>query len=536
MKLNRYQNVFLTNMNKQLAKWLEESSGHIPAEEVYRFLHSIKGTAGTLKLDELSVLASSLMEESEGREASYSKEELSQFLMDLPEKGNPQEQLVEPARREEAERDEGVPLIQVIEDDISMLIVLKDALEEKGWMVIANTDGSQAVSRFTQLNPDCMVINIDLPEKSGYEILEEIKQQDMRTAVPKVMISSNNTKDSRIKAFQLGADDFIGKPLDLEEFIVRVERQLERKRILDRFVLIDELTQVYNRRHLHNALSSSLSDLKRTRSSLTAAMIDLDHFKKVNDTYGHLVGDKVLKEFASFMKRNLRGSDTICRYGGEEFFILFPHTSEAETMQKLESLLEEFAAIPFSSGEEAFTVTFSAGVYMVRETDTDLETIIKKADDALYHAKKNGRARIEAALPAVQGKPNKKLLVSIIDDDAIIRTMLAKMMETSAFPGFSLDIETYEDGMVFMQSGRIKEEGRHFMVLDGMMPVMDGLEVLQKVKRSSVNGELTVLMLTGRKSERDIAKALKLGADDYMTKPFSITELQARIAMLIKRT
>ncbi|WP_409298348.1 diguanylate cyclase [Peribacillus sp. SCS-26] len=536
MKFNKYQNVFLTNMNKQLAKWLEESSGHVPAEEVYRFLHSIKGTAGTLNLDELSVLASSLMEESEGREESYSNEELSQFLMDLPGRGTPQEHFIEPARKEEVKRDDRVPLIQVIEDDISMLIVLKDALEEKGWMVIANTDGSQAVSRFTQLNPDCMVINIDLPEKSGFEILEEIKHQDMRTAVPKIMISSNNTKDARIKAFQLGADDFIGKPLDLEEFIVRIERQLERKRILDRFVLIDELTQVYNRRHLHNALSSSLSDFKRTRSPFTAAMFDLDHFKKVNDTYGHLIGDQVLKEFASFLKRNLRGSDTICRYGGEEFVVLFPHASEAETRQKLERLLEEFAAIPFSSDEERFTVTYSAGVYMVRETDTDMESIIKKADDALYHAKKNGRSRVEAALPAAEGKPNEKLLISIIDDDAIIRTMLAKMMETSEFPGFSPDVKTYEDGMVFMQSGRIKEEGRHFLVLDGMMPVMDGLEVLQKVKRSAVNGELTVLMLTGRKSERDIAKALQLGADDYMTKPFGITELQARIARLIKRT
>ncbi|WP_144554758.1 response regulator transcription factor [Bacillus sp. X1(2014)] len=127
------------------------------------------------------------------------------------------------------------------------------------------------------------------------------------------------------------------------------------------------------------------------------------------------------------------------------------------------------------------------------------------------------------------------LFISVIDDDAIIRAMLIRILKGMVFNDFELDIETFEDGLQFFESKRLEENGIHFLILDGVMPVMDGIEILQKVKKIKNGRNIYVLMLTARKRETDIERALKLGADDYITKPFSIKELQARIERLIKR-
>ncbi|MEH6954939.1 response regulator [Neobacillus drentensis] len=127
------------------------------------------------------------------------------------------------------------------------------------------------------------------------------------------------------------------------------------------------------------------------------------------------------------------------------------------------------------------------------------------------------------------------LNVSVIDDDKIIRTILERIIKAMAFEDYELNLEVFEDGLQFFETRRLEAEGEHLLIIDGVMPIMDGMEVLQKVKKIGVWGNIHVLMLTGRKNKLDIERALKHGADDYMTKPFSIKELQARIERLIKR-
>ncbi|WP_245602223.1 GGDEF domain-containing response regulator [Peribacillus kribbensis] len=535
MNLEKYQHALFKNMKAQLVSWFEEERGNeIPSEEVYRFLHSIKGTAGTLELEKLALTAGSLMDKIEGRKKSWTTNELREFLFELLGRTYETEYSVE-EDLEPVLQKENIPLVYLIDNDISMLMLLKDEMEKKGWMVIANSDPGKAMAQFYDFNPDCLIVNIQLPEKDGFQILKDIREQNGKYFLPKMMLSSENTKENRIKALMLGADDFISKPLDLEEFLLRVERQIGKKQMFDQMVLVDELTQVYNRRFLTKILARSLAELKRTSESFTVAIVDLDYFKRINDSYGHLAGDKVLEEFAFFLKRSVRASDIVTRYGGEEFIIVFPHSTSREIKTRLENVLHDFSRKTFHSGEEGYTVSFSAGVYTVSDHSLEEKSILQHADSALYEAKKNGRARIEVSENGRQELPKKRLLVSIIDDDAIIRTMLVKMMEAADFPNYEADIESFEDGLKFISSSRLKQEGHHFLILDGMMPSMDGLEVIQEVKKERVIGRLTVLMLTGRKSETDIARALKLGADDYVTKPFSITELQARIERLLKR-
>ncbi|PLT27667.1 GGDEF domain-containing response regulator [Peribacillus deserti] len=536
MNLEKYKTILFGNIKTQLTKWLEsEEPDTVPAEDLLRFLHSIKGTAGTLQLDGLASLAEEMMLAAEERTLPWNKKELSDFLYTLIGLSYEYEHFNALEIKTEKNRDENLPLIYIIEDDISMLMLLKDTLESHGYMVLANTDAANTAARFLEANPDCIILNVNLPGKTGFQVLDEIKEHIAFQFVPIIMLSSENNKEARIAAFNGGVDDFIAKPIELDEFIAKIDRHIKRKKLVDQFVLIDELTQVYNRRYLNNVLTQFVSDFHRTQSPFTVAMIDLDHFKEVNDSYGHLTGDRVLIEFAHFIRSNIRGSDVICRYGGEEFIILFPNTNEKGAMLKLERLLEIFRNMVFQYEDNSFSLTFSAGLYSVTHSGILPEAIIQAADEALYHAKSTGRARVESARPAQVEIPKEKMLVSIIDDDAIIRTILVKLLENTVFNQFSLDIKPFEDGLSFLNSDRLKEKGRHFLILDGIMPIMDGLEVLQKVRKSEVRGPLTVLMLTGRKSEKDISTALKLGADDYVTKPFSITELQARIERLIKR-
>jgi two-component system, cell cycle response regulator len=534
--LEKYQNLLFEKIKKQISQWFEDDSHDFVAyDDVYSFLHSIKGTSGTVQLGGLFLVSSKLLAQLEAiGEGQWKKYELRELLFELISLSYEYEHFKETELKEEAPCCGDIPLVQIIDDDVSMLILLKEALEEKGWMVITNTEPEKAVSQYYDLQPDCLVIDVDLPSKNGFQLLEDIQQHNHKQFIPKVITSIQNDRKTRINAYEMGADDFIEKPIDIEEFIVRIHRQLQRKQIFDQSVLIDELTQVYNRRFLFDLLERYLKDFERSGVAFSVALLDLDYFKNVNDTYGHLTGDKVLEIFASFLKENLRSTDIVFRYGGEEFVVLFPRTNDEEAMAVVNRILNDFSKIAFQEHDQSFNISFSAGIYMVSQPEEGSLDILKMADQALYEAKEKGRARVESANEANQ-PVNNILNVSVIDDDAIIRTLLVRVLQTIDTGKVVLNIESYENGEKFFESGRLEQKGKHFLVLDGVMPVMDGIEVLTKVKNNVNSGQVHVLMLTGRKTEYDIARALKLGADDYVTKPFSITELQARIQRLIQR-
>ncbi len=170
-------------------------------------------------------------------------------------------------------------------------------------MVIMNADPVKASNQYSEMQPDCLILDIQLPA-GWFSNFQEIHLNNEKYVIPKIMNSIQNDKHTRIKAFRMGADDFIGKPIDIDEFIVKIVRHIQRKKIFDQSVLIDELTQVYNRRFLEDTL-------KRSGRHFTISIIDLEHFKRVNDQYGHSVGDLVLVEFAQFIKSNISSSDLI---------------------------------------------------------------------------------------------------------------------------------------------------------------------------------------------------------------------------------
>ncbi len=535
--LQKYKNLLFQNIKKELTNWFEsEEVETISSTEVYRFLHSLKGTAGTLNLEGLAQLARNLLAElDENSEYNWLKKDLKDYLFQLIELTYEYEHFEEEQTVNNREWHHDTQLVQIVDDDISMLILLKDVLEEKGLMVITNVDPEKAVEQYYELQPDCLIIDIHLPTKNGFEILNEIQQHNEKYFIPNIMISIDHDKETRIKAFQNGADDFISKPIEIDEFLVRIERHLQRKKIFDQSVLIDELTQVYNRRFLEDSYTKQLHDLNRTGQVFTICILDLDYFKKINDTYGHLTGDQVLSEFAQFLKNEVRKGDMVYRVGGEEFSIIFPRANDLEVQKCVTNMITRFSEKVFTHDEKKFSITFSAGVYTVSNSDTSLKDALREADVALYEAKRLGRARVELSHNSVDLYNKKVLHISVVDDDIIIRSILEKLLRGIQDERLDIKIGIYEDGATFLQSEYAQNGENHFLILDGMMPGMDGLEVLQAIKGGKYADRFTVLMLTGRKRDEDIASALKLGADDYVTKPFSTTELDARIKRLLKR-
>lgn len=523
-------------MTQQLKKLLNKHDTEmIKNEDVYGLLHTIKGTSGTLDLDLLFQLVSGLMTKVEERKVDWTHSELKDFLRELLDICEEYEHFHEEINRIPDFRDTEVPLIQLIDDDISLLIFLKEMMERKGWMVIANSNAEHAIEQFYSMQPDCIIIDINLPIKTGLDILDDIQKHTKHSFVPKIICSIDNSREKRIAAYKKGADDYIEKPLDIEEFLIRIERHLERKRIFDQSVLIDELTEVYNRKFLKDSYNRFISDIVRAKTSGTIAIIDIDHFKKVNDTYGHVIGDKVLKEFARFLKNNIRSTDTLFRYGGEEFVIFFQRAIESDVADVLNRMLKRFSKMIFEADGERFSLAFSAGIFEIETGDVPLNKALEVADEALYLAKENGRACIKSANKMKEKSTKKLLNISIVDDDSLIRSILKNILDSIEINNLTIDVTEYEDGIQFLESNRLQENGMHFLILDGIMPVMDGLELLQIVKKTAYKHNAHILMLTGRKSEHDIAEALRLGADDYVTKPFSIKELQARIVRLITR-
>lgn len=543
--MNKYKEALMANINRQLEAWFDQTEP-IPHAQVHLFLHSIKGTAGTIGLADLALVAQGLLEVVEASSASdWQAGELRAFLFELIR--NSYEHATEPELLLEAEGGEigkpgesgesvkDQPLVLILDDDVTLLMYLKEELEKIGWSVIATTHPNKAIDYFHDVSPDCLVLDIHIPQSSGLDVMQTLQEKIKKQYVPTTIISYDSDKATRLKAYRMGADDVMSKPLDMEEFVTRLERQLNHKRWLDRVLFVDELTGAYNRKYLQEAYERLSSEALRTGANFSLVLLDLDHFKQVNDRYGHLIGDQVLTGFSSYIRSSGRTTDLLIRYGGEEFVLLMPRTGTQEAKLALERMIAQFSEMKFDSPQGEFSISFSAGVVEVTDPQLHRQYWLQAADQALYAAKKLGRKRVEAAGSSNMQPSKKKIKIAVVDDDAIVRAMLTEYMKDCFGDQAEAEVRTYRNGELFMDDVWHGGDDPCIVLLDGMMPGMDGLEVLRRIRTLPNAGQYKVIMLTGRRGEQDIARALQLGADDYITKPFGIQSLEARIRKLVRQ-
>ncbi|MGR3765761.1 diguanylate cyclase [Rossellomorea sp. NS-SX7] len=529
--MEKYQKHFLNNFRNKLEEW--EAKPEVPHVEVYRFVHSLAGSASTLGLNQIGDVARKLMDSMDEKDDRLlTIPELRTMLFDIIEAYYRLEEGTVTDFKGKQGRDGEEPVILIVDDDTSFLMYMKEELENIGWYVVPIANPEKAVMSYYDVRPDCAIIDIYMKETNGFEVLDFFKQKLKQQFFPTVMVSVDDQKETRMKCYELGADDFIPKPFDLDEFIVRVKRQIDRKRQIEELVLIDELTHVYNRKYLAQGYDQVKSIWNRRKEPSSIAVLDIDHFKKVNDRFGHLAGDNVLAEFGAFLKKNVRVQDTVIRYGGEEFVIIFPNTPVKDAYACLDRCRQDFSSLVF---EDAGSCTFSAGITEFTDPSKPIDEWLRLADQALYEAKENGRNRVEIDSKSTDIQHNKTIKVAIVDDDPIIRTVMRDIVsKLPAEKNVKYDIKSFKDGAAFLEA-EWHSESPCLVILDGVMPKMDGLEVLERLRKREDSDRYKVLMLTSRSSEKDISRSLQLGADDYMTKPFKLLELEARLGQILKR-
>ena len=300
---------------------------------------------------------------------------------------------------------ESAPQI-LVADESKSTELLTEELGEAGYQVIAANTGERALQLAAQLGEglDLILLDVGLPDIDGFEVFRRFKEIPSISETPVIFLTMSRDSFQRLKGLRLGGFDFINKPYHSSELLARVGTLLKLKRLQDHLkelASVDELTGLYNRRYFFRRLHEVFESARRRQSPISCIMLDVDHFKRVNDTYGHLVGDLVLKLVGKTARDATRQVDVVARFGGEEFVVLLPDTGGEQSVAVAERLRLQVGQRKITHETLTVSVTISLGVSSVPvETSGMPELLIKRADDALYQAKTGGRNRVVAALQA----------------------------------------------------------------------------------------------------------------------------------------
>lgn len=299
-------------------------------------------------------------------------------------------------------KDDFVPYhILIVDDDPDQVSFNALLLQQAGMITSVARDPKQVIKVLVESKPELILMDMYMPGCSGMELASVIRQQEAFVGIPIVFLSVETDVDKQIEALRMGADDFLTKPIKGEHLIASIKNRAERTRSLRYLMERDSLTGLLNHSNVKEQLSRELMRAKRAGSQVCFAMIDVDHFKKVNDTYGHLTGDRVLKGLARLLQERVRSTDIIGRYGGEEFAVILINTSLANAKKIIDEIRENFSQIKQQSDKEEFFVTFSCGLAGFPDF-ADPARLNDAADKALYQAKETGRNRVIIARPAKQ--------------------------------------------------------------------------------------------------------------------------------------
>ena len=301
------------------------------------------------------------------------------------------------------------PRVLIIDDQSDQAERLTGYLSDK-FLVSVESEPEVALARVRSADFDLVIVNMSIETMDALRLCSSIKSFEETRLTPLLAIVRQGDTRKLVRALDIGVNDYLTRPVDKNEMIARVSTQIKRKRHIDHLrssfqaslemAVTDQLTGLYNRRYLASHLSAMFNRAFWTGRPLSVMILDLDHFKQVNDTYGHDAGDKVIQAFADRVRASTRGMDLACRCGGVEFLIGMPHTEKREAQVVAERLRQdiEINKIIINSGRDELQVTVSIGIASTEDglKDDTAQKLIKRADEALYGAKTHGRNRVVA--------------------------------------------------------------------------------------------------------------------------------------------
>lgn len=523
-------------------------------EAVHRFFHSVKGTAGTLELEEISHSAEKLqllLEEKEEAgfledheivtvikglgevlilmesrmEEEFGKESKENFRGSVaPETGELLS--IEDMKRGLSHREpssiQATGRILLIDDEVSVLNFIGNILRNYDYEVMVSPDPEEAMETLKSEAFDLVIVDVVMPGKSGFDIHEFILREKIH--IPVVFLTGVQNKELRYRALRDGVDHFLEKPIEPAELLSRVQGIMKKQHDKNTEVFTDELTGAFSRKYFTKRFEEEKQRHHRQGKFFSIAFMDLDHFKEANDTYGHLFGDEVLKGFVECIRQNLREYDQVFRYGGDEFLLLLPETTNEEAyivVERIRKSVKEKVFIP--EGEKEYRISFSSGIAMMKDPNVSMRELVEKADEALYRAKEKGRNQ---TIYAPNKKEQRKRKILIVDDTLLIANLIKTRLAY-----LNYEIAHAQDGEEALEM--IRKFPPDLVLLDIMLPKLTGTEVLKRLKGDPDYRDLKIIMISAKNKEKDILSNIRLGANDFITKPFSLEILEEKIKKLL---
>ena len=443
--------------------------------------------------------------------------------------------------------------IMIVDDEPTVALALRKCLSEAGFkkFVLLN-NAAQTIKQVQQSNPDLVLLDIRM-QVNGLEVLETMRAQESMQHIPVIMLTGDTNAETRIRALACGAEDFMTKPVDLGEFVARVRNTLNGKVLRDRLVkhsselatdaLRDALTQLANRRAFEYELDRRMVEWRRQRKMVSLIMLDLDHFKKVNDLFGLQTGDLVLCAVAKEIQRLAREMDLVARYGGEEFAIILPGCNENEAGNVGERMRTQLEALSVHAGQNTIRLTVSVGVAAAQEND-DSHSLVRRADQAMYAAKQSGRncchfhdgsstisllkgeSKGDESDTKSQGRfrvTTECASIFVIDDEPSTVLMIRKILSQSGY----VQVHTETDSTKAFD--KILSSSPDLVLCDIHMPGATGLDILSQIRGNRATRNIPVVFLSSCNDVGMRINCLTLGATDFLSKPVNAGELIARV-------
>jgi len=409
--------------------------------------------------------------------------------------------------------------ILVVEDDPEIAHLLSVILREDDREVVLVGTGAKAEAVLEEQAAALIVLDLILPDMDGRRLLKSIRESQATATTPVLVMMAGSSPETRQECYVLGADLVVEKPFDPDEFVVDTQALLTRTSTAVGSSQLDTRTGLLNR--------AGFVELFGRRSGTGAlALILLDEFHDVTERWGWDLGSDLLREASKLLKDEAQ-ERVLCRLGGGEFSIFSEAESQEDLASVSERMLHRLRHGSFKSPDgEALNLTASIGVVAVPE-GVELEDALDGARRRVFLARQYGRNQVVSEDTAPEaGATRSRVLVA--EDDEISATILMHRLEREG-----LDAVHYDSGSAAFEAALA--ETPDLVILDVKMPGMDGFEVLERLRRTPAYLSIPIIMLTSMGSEADVVRGFRLGADDYILKPFSPTELSARVRRLLRR-
>jgi len=297
--------------------------------------------------------------------------------------------------------------VMIVDDSAALTAYHAAVLEQAGMVAKEVNDPFDVIDSLLEFTPDLILIDLYMPECNGTDLAKVIRQLDAFMSIPIVFLSAESDLDKQLFAMGLGGDDFLTKPIQPQHLVSSVTSRIRRSLMLRSFMVRDSLTGLLNHTAIKDLLYGEVAGAIRQGKPLSFAMIDIDHFKRINDSFGHPVGDRVIKSLSRLLKQRLRTSDLVGRYGGEEFAVVLIDADDEKAKNVLNTIREDFSQLRHFADNAEFSSTFSCGIADISKFP-DAARLSDAADKALYKAKRDGRNRVDLADDPLPGDDRSK--------------------------------------------------------------------------------------------------------------------------------